>query len=332
MMQAYNLKNLIKEPTCFQSNNPSQIDLILTNQESMYTFSNTFETGLSNHHKFVSTISKSGSFKGTPRKGYRFYKSFNIDNFKSILNQKLNNLSSTIYDNIEETFLSLLNKHAPHKKKILRHNNGPFMTKELQKEIMKRSKLKNKYNKKRNYENWFLYKKQRNYCLSLMKKTKKAYFAKLNIKEIGDNKTFWKTVRPYFSDKDNKSSKITLFENNIVIADEKRVAELMNKYFVNITKNLNLKAPIINTTEDVQSLTKNYDNHISIRKLKEAYPEIVSVSLDEVKKEVLNLNPKNSSTTGTTPVTILKQTIDVHLEHLTNAKIIHCKRIIFLIN
>ena len=100
----------------------------------------------------------------------------------------------------------------------------------------------------------------------------------------------------------------------------------MNKYFVNITKNLNLKAPIINTTEDVQSLTKNYDNQISIRKLKEAYPEIVSVSLDEVKKEVLNLNPKKSSTIGTTPVAILKQTIDVHLEHLTNAKII------FLIN
>ena len=58
------------------------------------------------------------------------------------------------------------------------------MTKELRKEIMKRSKLKNKYNKKRNYENWSLYKKQRNYCLSLLRKTKKAYFKKLNIKEI----------------------------------------------------------------------------------------------------------------------------------------------------
>ena len=113
---------------------------------------------------------------------------------------------------------------------------------------MKRSQLKNKYNKKRNYENWSLYKKQRNYCLSLLRKTKKAYFEKLNIKEIGDNKTFWKTVRPYFSDKDNKSSKITLVENNIVIADEKRVAELMNKYFINIAKNLNLKALRINTT------------------------------------------------------------------------------------
>ena len=57
-------------------------------------------------------------------------------------------------------------------------------------------------------------------------------------------------------------------ENNIVIADEKRVAELMNKYFINITKNLNLKAPIINTTDDIQSLTNNYKNNISIRKNK----------------------------------------------------------------
>ena len=68
------------------------------------------------------------------------------------------------------------------------------MTKELLKEIMKRSKLKNKYNKKRNYENWSLYKKQRNYCVSLLRKTKKAYFEKLSIEEIGDNKIFWKTV------------------------------------------------------------------------------------------------------------------------------------------
>ena len=43
------------------------------------------------------------------------------------------------------------------------------------------------------------------------------------------------------------------------------------------------------------------------------------MSLGDVKKEVLNLNPKKSSTSGTIPVTILKQTIDVHLQHLTNA-------------
>ena len=63
--------------------------------------------------------------------------------------------------------------------------------------------------------------------------------------------------------------------------------------------------------------------NISIRKIKEAYSEIVpdsfhfkSVSLDDVKKEVLNLNPKKSSISGTIPVTILKQTVDFRLQHL----------------
>ena len=41
--------------------------------------------------------------------------------------------------------------------------------------------------------------------------------------------------------------------------------------------------------------------------------------LDDIKKEVLNLNSKKSSTSGAIPVRILKQTIDVHLQHLTNA-------------
>ena len=70
-------------------------------------FSDSFETGLSDHNKLMSTISKSDSFKGTTWiKLCRSYKSFNIDNVKSILNQKLNNLSSTTYYDFEETFLS----------------------------------------------------------------------------------------------------------------------------------------------------------------------------------------------------------------------------------
>ena len=39
-------------------------------------------------------------------------------------------------------FLNELNKHAPLKKKFLRHNNNPFMTKDLRKQIMVRSKLR----------------------------------------------------------------------------------------------------------------------------------------------------------------------------------------------
>ena len=34
----------------------------------MYKLSNTFETELSDHYKLISTVAKSGSFKGRPRK------------------------------------------------------------------------------------------------------------------------------------------------------------------------------------------------------------------------------------------------------------------------
>ena len=61
-MQAYDFSSLIKKPTCYQSNTPSYIDLILTNRKILFTF----ETGLSDHHKLVCTILKSGGFKEAP--------------------------------------------------------------------------------------------------------------------------------------------------------------------------------------------------------------------------------------------------------------------------
>ena len=67
LIQAYNLNNLINKPTCFQSNKPTCIDLILTNKKNLFKLSNTFETGISDHQQLVSTILKSGSFRGIPK-------------------------------------------------------------------------------------------------------------------------------------------------------------------------------------------------------------------------------------------------------------------------
>ena len=53
---------------------------------------------------------------------------------------------------------TLLNKHAPIKKEIMRFNNNPFMSKALSKAFMHRSKLKNIYNNYRTEGNWANYK------------------------------------------------------------------------------------------------------------------------------------------------------------------------------
>ena len=127
----------------------------MTNRKHLFQLSNTFETGLSDHHKLICTILKSGGFKGAPiEKIYRSYKTFDVDQFQEILKIKLENIKNKRYGDFEAVFLKELNKHAPLKKKFLRHNNNPFMTKNLRKQIMVRSKLRNNYNENRNYENW----------------------------------------------------------------------------------------------------------------------------------------------------------------------------------
>ena len=62
------------------------------------------------------------------------------------------------------------------------------MDKELQETIMIRSKLKNRFLSDKNTSN-----KQRNAFASLLRKTKKQYYSKLNVKDIVDNKKTWKT-------------------------------------------------------------------------------------------------------------------------------------------
>ena len=98
-----------------------QKNLILTNKKNLFKLSDTFETDLSDHHKLISTILKSGGFKGKPKeKIYRSYRQFNSEGFKKDLEFRLNHLTSSSYDAFETTFLKELNRHAPLKKKILR--------------------------------------------------------------------------------------------------------------------------------------------------------------------------------------------------------------------
>ena len=47
-------------------------------------------------------------------------------------------------------------------------------------------------------KNWKNYKKQRNFCVDLLGKTKTEYFKNLNVKDLSDNRKFWKTIKPYF--------------------------------------------------------------------------------------------------------------------------------------
>ena len=69
---------------------------------------------------------------------------------------------------------------------------------------MERTRLRNTFLKNPSVANKLAYTKQRNFCVSLLRKVKKEYFANLNEKNITDNRKFWQTVKPFLSQK-NKS-------------------------------------------------------------------------------------------------------------------------------
>ena len=122
---------------------------------------------MSDYHKLISTFLKSHFARLRPKViNYRNYKKFDENIFLNNL-QKLGikldeENSESSYSLISNKFLEVVNKHAPLKKKVLRGNHSPFVTKEFQKVIYTRSKLKNKMNQNPSRENVLAYKKQRN--------------------------------------------------------------------------------------------------------------------------------------------------------------------------
>ena len=86
---------------------------------------------------------------------------------------------------------------------------------------MSRSKLKIIYNNKYRAEgNWVNYKKQRNFCVNLLCKTKAEYFQKLYVKDLSGSRKFWKTIKLFCSNKGLKSKKLMPKENNRLITEE----------------------------------------------------------------------------------------------------------------
>ena len=83
----------------------------------------------------------------------------------------------------------------------MRANEVPYITKALRKAIANRSRLENKYYRLNTDESKLAYKKQKNYCSRLYKKERKSFYENLDIKNILDNRLFWKTMKPFFSDK-----------------------------------------------------------------------------------------------------------------------------------
>ena len=165
---------------------------------------------------------------------------------------------------------------------------------------MRRSYLENKYLKKKTDQYLRAYKKQKNYCSRLYKKERKKFFNGLNPSFVTDNKLFWKTVKPFFSNKGNYGANIKLVEGE-VWQNGSKIAEKLNQFFKNAVSTLGITENSFvineeykNISDPVQRAIVKFESHPSISLIKNKITngnnfKFEPVSLSDIELEITKI-------------------------------------------
>ena len=335
-MTTFNLKNLIKDMTCFSKDHKSSIDIILTNKSKSFFKSNVFELGLSDCHKMITATLRAHIPRiKTKLISYRSMKNFDKEKFLKDLSKFTNNFTFLLNVNSDyERFIGhitkLLDKYAPLKNKKVRGNQGRFMNKELSKAIMKRSMLRSKYLKYHTNVHRINYKRQRNLCVKLRKLAINDDFKKSANNVRKNSAPFYKIIKPYMTNKGALSSNdIILFENDTYKTNDDELVEIFNDFYINIVEHTTAKktVSISDKTEVISEqlileIVEKYKNHAGVCNIKINYNYINRFKFKPINEiEVLdiltNLKPKKAVGIDTIPPLIVKESAHIIAKPLT---------------
>ena len=236
---------------------------------------------------------------------YRSHKYFNEEKFPSDVKEADYSFKTSNPDEnylvLTNVFSNIVNIHAPLKKKILRENDAPFMNKELRKAICTRSRLRNKYFKNPTKENETSGKKQQNKCVSLRRKSIIQHFSKITSKGIMTNKQFWKTMKPFLTNKGClENNDIVLLDGEEMITNDRILAKRFNEHYINIVERFSCFKPSkmsfsveSRNNHFLRSIANQYKDHASIVNIRQnaldnTHMDVSSFSTDEVTPDKVN--------------------------------------------
>ena len=145
------------------------------------------------------------------------------------------------------------------------------------------------------------YKKQRNKCVSLREKSITQHFSKITSKGIMTNKQFWKTMKPFLTNKGCLEKKnIILLDGEEMIATDRILAKRFNEHYINIVERSSAFKPSkmsfsVKSTNNhfLRSTANQYKDHLSIVNIKQnalnnIHKDTLSFSIDEVTPDKAN--------------------------------------------
>ena len=147
---------------------------------------------------------------------------------------------------------------------------------------------------------------------------------------MSDNKLFWKTVKPFFSNNGSHRGNIKLVEGDKLLQDDSEVAEELNNFFKEAVSTLDvnensyiINPDSINISDPIEKAISKYKFHPSILLIND---KIVNqdkfsfkpISKLDIDKEVQLINPKKTSTSDSIPPKVFKLSSEVSADTLHN--------------
>ena len=314
-LNGFSLASVIKEPTCFKAT-PSLLDHVYVSKPRRFMSHINYDCGLSDYHNLVCLASKITLPHLKPRvKRYRSMKKFNMDSFIADLHCAPFQIAH-LFDDVEDSYWAfsciltdVIDTHAPMKKKVIKHSDAPFMNKELRQAMYRKRMAQNRArNDQNNNAKWEDYRPKRNYFVSLKKSSMRRYF-KERCSGANNAKNFWDTVRPYLSNKSKDQNCIKLQENDTIINDPNRVADIFNDFFSSVTRGIGINENFDDGTF-LRDIIEHYRDHPSIKTIDELHQRksfsFDMVSVTSVLKTLQNINPRKSTGYDSIPPRLLK--------------------------
>ena len=145
-------------------------------------------------------------------------------------------------------------------------------------------------------------KKDKDFCVELLRKSKKNFYNNLNVKRITDNRKNWQTIKRNCTDKTLKDERITVVEGDKVITEEKDVVKIFKDHFEKIVETLKIDRPILSDLSDdpVLNAIESFSHHASVLKIKEARNSsdcfsFKLVTIEDICKEIGALDASKAS-------------------------------------
>jgi hypothetical protein len=328
----FGLCNLITTPTCFKAKEPTLLDVILVSNKGKYLETLNCSCPVSDHHNLIGGVTRRHAPIRKPRYiKYRSYKHFNDDDYITDVSYIPFHVCE-IFDDVDDAawltsklLIDVIDKHAPMKQRVLKYKPVPYMNAELRKAIFKRNMIRNKF-KKYGKLFWEENRRMRNRVAALRKKSIRSYFSE---KCANIDKSFWKTISPFMTNKSARNSEnIILHEGDKIVNDDKEVANIFNEYFVNIASAIGSNKSV----DSVDAAIFEHAEHPSIVKIakefnhkKESFA-FKAVSPSVIRAKLKNINSNKSTGYDDIPGKLLRiahNELAMPLTYLLNSCICH---------